>query len=356
MSLKRIIKHREIWMGLSILWIVFFHSGLDVSGQLLEGIKWCGYGGVDVFFFASGIGCFYSLQKDNGALNFIKRRMVRIIPTYWAFMIVWLVFQRMQNDMSRSVMLGNLFGVRQFTGLEDGFNWYISAMWLMYFLAPLFKEIVDKIDTIGKAFMVVVFLVVFTVCFWCAGAYIIMVTRIPIFFIGMLMGKCAWNDVSISRKGIVALTVIMIAGFQVLRYFRDAHGELLWDKGFYWYPFILITPGLCVIISVIMEMLNSNIRNVIARIIGIPGKYSFEIYLLHIWLFEDLMGWLRKKDMISGGNTGWWQAILLLIPACLVLRLVSKLILRLLESVIGQMDKEYIIYKKIKEKNEQDRK
>ena len=42
-----------------------------------------GYGGVEIFLFLSGIGIALSLSKSPTFMNFIFRRVSRILPAYW---------------------------------------------------------------------------------------------------------------------------------------------------------------------------------------------------------------------------------------------------------------------------------
>ena len=116
MNLKRVIKYRDVWMGLAILWIVFFHSGIWPASELMTSVKMLGFGGVDIFIFASGIGCFCSLKKNNDSIKFIKRRIIRIIPTYWLFLIGWTIYKVIYNGMSWNAILGNFLCVRSLTG------------------------------------------------------------------------------------------------------------------------------------------------------------------------------------------------------------------------------------------------
>lgn len=81
-----ILQYRNVWMGLAILWIVFFHSGLEIL--VLHFVKMSGYGGVDIFVFSSGIGCFYSLDKDQDAERFMIRRIKKSFQliTFFVFL------------------------------------------------------------------------------------------------------------------------------------------------------------------------------------------------------------------------------------------------------------------------------
>ena len=47
--------------GAAILWIMLFHSSMEIAWEPLHLIKATGYAGVDVFLFLSGIGLFYSM-------------------------------------------------------------------------------------------------------------------------------------------------------------------------------------------------------------------------------------------------------------------------------------------------------
>lgn len=61
---KKLTQYRNIWIALAILWVVFFHSELKYDSSLLNYIKLIGYGGVDIFVFASGLGgLYFSIEK-----------------------------------------------------------------------------------------------------------------------------------------------------------------------------------------------------------------------------------------------------------------------------------------------------
>ena len=93
MKLGRLFKFRNMWIGIAMLWILFFHSGFWVASDSLRFLKNVGYGGVDICLFASGIGCYFSLEKDPDSLRFLKRRLKRLGPTYFCFIIPWLFWK-----------------------------------------------------------------------------------------------------------------------------------------------------------------------------------------------------------------------------------------------------------------------
>ena len=95
--------------------------------------------------------------------------------------------------------VGNVFAVQNFTGLGSDFNWYISAIMLMYFLAPYFKEIVDRTEE-KKQLLVVGLLIMISIPFWNSENLIITISRIPIYYIGMFFGKRLTKNDEFTRK------------------------------------------------------------------------------------------------------------------------------------------------------------
>ena len=77
-----------------------------------EYAKNIGYGGVDIFVFCAGIGAYNSLIKDNNVVRYIKRRIVRLIPTDWCFLIVWIPWYSYWYDMPFQAIIGNIFVCR----------------------------------------------------------------------------------------------------------------------------------------------------------------------------------------------------------------------------------------------------
>ena len=144
MKIKDTLKYRNIWLGCAMIWIVLYHTEVYMSIGLLRYFKGMGYGGVDICLFASGIGCYFSLDKNPEIINFFKRRFIRIAPTYWCFICIWFIYRALIGKLKLSAVLGNVLGIQSLTGLGNEFNWYISALLILYILAPIFKAIVDK--------------------------------------------------------------------------------------------------------------------------------------------------------------------------------------------------------------------
>ena len=298
MKTSDILKYRNAWLGFAMLWVVFFHLGIYFAFYPIAFLKNMGYGGVDICLFASGMGCYYSLRKDPSLLGFYKRRVTRLFPTWLCFIVFWIIWRCLSSQFPVTAILGNLLGIQSWTGLGNDFNWYIGALFMFYLLSPLLKEITLSLKSSKQAIGVIVFLLLISLPFW-NSTPIISITRLPIFFIGMLFGRFWEGDRETPNKTVLYSVIFAFLGFCLLFAANRLLEAYLWSHGLYWYPFILIAPGICVTLSFILHNLRNNaFGRFLNAILSILGTYSFEIYLVHIMIFEilrymiDTLGWI----------------------------------------------------------------
>lgn len=91
--------NRTFYMGISMLLIIGYHILLLLSDNILNKTLWLpfksifnhGYIGVDIFFFLSAYGLCHSFEKST-IIQFLKKRALRILPTYILFLIVCCIF------------------------------------------------------------------------------------------------------------------------------------------------------------------------------------------------------------------------------------------------------------------------
>lgn len=336
MRLCTLNKHRSVWMGVAMLWIIFFHSGLSVPNVLqISFFRGIGYGGVDIFMFASGLGTYFSYTKDYDATAFMQRRLARLAPVYLPFIFIWIFYKFMQGTYPIKAAIGNIFAVQGFTGLNNEFNWYITGLLVVYTLAPFFSGLIDKINKPQIFFSFLLVLLIMSIPFWKSQSTII-VTRIPIFVIGMYFAKLSKNDEKkLTGKLAVALVGIMLIGFMLLKFFFVKYPDYLGTHGLYWYPFILITPGLCILISVLVEITwKIKLAKRFFKILEKVGEYSFEIYLIHIFCFDVYHNCLIPAEILPRSNWSVFLVLLSVIPLCLLLRVCSKGCCRLVRFLI----------------------
>jgi len=73
--------------GLAIVLVLLYHAG----GALLWRNLLHGDLGVDIFVILSGVGLVLGSGADAPAGTFLKRRLRRILPTYWLLLTAYLV-------------------------------------------------------------------------------------------------------------------------------------------------------------------------------------------------------------------------------------------------------------------------
>lgn len=297
MTLKEVIKYRKIWMGFAILWVIFFHFGYKPPDPLAA-LQSSGYSGVDIFFFASGIGCYLSYSRDKNAAAFIKRRFIRIMPTYFVFIVIWCTYKVITDGMDFTTVLGNIFCVQDLTGKDGSFNWYFGAMWIFYLLTPYFVAVADKIKKPVGCVLFCLLLVLFSFPFWNVKALIIIVTRLPVYFLGMYLAKRSQvSDDKISLKFMLIATVLSIISMAafIVCYFK-LHDEL-WNYGLWWYPFIITAPTICFYLSLISKQLEKkSVGQKILKAFSFIGSYTFELFLVHMFVFKEVSSMIMERQ------------------------------------------------------------
>lgn len=98
-----------------------------------------GYG-VNLFFVISGFVISFSAASKNNALAFLKGRILRLYPLYWASMIVTFVVLTIfpYEDLTVDFMtfLVNFSMLQKFAGFAnvDGAYWTLAIEWVFYFM------------------------------------------------------------------------------------------------------------------------------------------------------------------------------------------------------------------------------
>lgn len=284
-------------MGFAILWVIFFHFGYKPPDPLAA-LQSSGYSGVDIFFFASGIGCYLSYSRDKNAAAFIKRRFIRIMPTYFVFIVIWCTYKVITDGMDFTTVLGNIFCVQDLTGKDGSFNWYFGAMWIFYLLTPYFVAVADKIKKPAGCVLFCLLLVLFSFPFWNVKALIIIVTRLPVYFLGMYLAKRSQvSDDKISLKFMLIATVLSIISMAafIVCYFK-LHDEL-WNYGLWWYPFIITAPTICLYLSFISKQLEKkSVGQKILKAFSFIGSYTFELFLVHMFVFKEVSSMIMERQ------------------------------------------------------------
>ena len=279
----RVSTYRDELKGLAMMWIVWFHSGLLLPG-IFDDLRLLGYGGVDVFLFLMGMGLSYSLQKNNDLRAYLSRRVVRLLPAYLPIVVVWMAVMYPQYGYTAAQAVrgaaGNLFMVGYWLQLPGVYNWFANTVFTFALIAPAVYAVLRGGQTRGL-------IVLLVIAFGVGAANISMeqmmpVSRLPVFILGMAFGlrrdggRRGWHT--------PALALSLLAGVFLVEYCMHRQTRLLIDYGMYWFPFVLITPPLCMAAAFGFAK-TDKCKRVFAPLRWV-GQSSFEIYLINVWIYE----------------------------------------------------------------------
>lgn len=297
--------YRNELKGAAMLWVVFFHARLGLSG-FLGFIQQIGYGGVDLFFFLSGFGLYHSLAKDSDPRRYLLRRARRLLPAYLPFCCLWLCVMlplyRFGTVQSLRTAAGNLFMLGFFANVPAMINWYISALALSLLMAPVLAGFLSKSQKpVRSAVFLIIGLFVMGLCFIGTEQYMA-IARLPVFVLGMLCALPSFEGRS--KKRFALLTLLgFLAGIALLLLCYTLFPESLNTYGMYWHPFILIAPAMCAGLGALFCKLQK------AAALFLPlraiGSASFEIFLFNAWIEV-----LCKRFQLAKSPLEWllWSA------------------------------------------------
>lgn len=203
-------------MGIAILFVLLFHLACRISLPLWLNILFGHlYIGVDIFMCASGFGLCYAYKKYDIS-QFYKRRVLRVYPCY---LIMAICFVAMCIWKGYSLSVWDIFcyfsTLQYYQICSSWFDWYISALLLLYLLFPLFF----KIRTPFLPSLLYIISVVYLELYPNEWFFEALWARIGIFVYGILMYRVLEEGVSSSRLLYNGGCLILIA---VLLYvFRD---------------------------------------------------------------------------------------------------------------------------------------
>lgn len=155
-AFKQLSIYRQALMGIAILYVFLFHTVTDWTPEWIYKVTSNGDNGVDIFIFLSALGLSYSMSKNGNVVEFYKRRLLRIFPTYWAsitiiFLAVIIIIKFFKAPDGYLPYPHNLW--EAFTAYTTigywihealWYDWYIPAIVLLYLLFPLLFKVLQK--------------------------------------------------------------------------------------------------------------------------------------------------------------------------------------------------------------------
>ena len=318
MKLSLLSKYRTHIMGAAMIWVMWFHSLFTGKEDgVLNFFHNVGFYGVDMFLLVSGLGLYFSMRKSKNALDFYKKRAVRILPAYLVVAILWYLLYKTDPTVGDKIL--SILGVNYWRGtiynMPERFDWFIPTLIVFYLLIPLYDKLFQKAAVKWKFTVLASFisplLCIVTYQFHMLPLYGSIV-RIPVFLIGYCIGWFLYEKKEESKGSWMVYIPLMltglIAGYYIQKYITNY--TVFW--GINAYPATLVAPGMSILIALLV-MLALKYLKIVGKIIAFPlyvcGRYSLEIYLIHQRLMTILNSEVAKdlrETVISKTSLGWY--------------------------------------------------
>lgn len=280
-SLQSISQCRNHLMGYAILGVLIGHILVfgDVHNTgLIKIIYWLsGLVHTAGFLFISGFGVFYSLHKNGNIFNFYKRRIKRFV----------LPFLMMAIPFFMLVCYVNGYGIKQYLlyistiefWLHGNYHgmWYIAVSLLLYVITPPICIIFTNLKTPRLVTEISILCLALCICYSIRVHFAIYyeqvgigLTPLPMFYVGFLFADLSTRHLGQKTNVMTALYMLV-----AMLYFIDFN--------IYGINFIIRCLFGILLVCLFFKLTIRLKKNWVLYIFDWLGKYTFEIYILHIY-------------------------------------------------------------------------
>ncbi|MBR6766342.1 MAG: acyltransferase [Clostridia bacterium] len=279
-------KHRKPIMGVAALMIVCLHAYWEphfLPWNIL--INKYGNAGVDIFVFLAGFGLAFSLEKKPAFHEYYARRLKRILPVYYAAIILKTIIGIVTGALTLSWLLASYIPLGVWIDATPQF-WYVSATLGYYLIAPLLFQIFKK-SRFPRITMILLIVITGVFIPIIAKTEPKAIMRIPALVTGIGIGifqtahvskKDRWLDLALLAgffsAGIVICTTPSILNLPVFSLIKRGHPARLWK--------VLTAPFITVAIAYVFELFEKTPARFVNALFSRLGHYSYEIYIGHM--------------------------------------------------------------------------
>ena len=294
MKYNKLSLYRKEIMGIAILLIMICHNSMDFPGSFHDinsGIKMLGQLGVDIFFFLSGFGCYYSMTNNDNVLIFYKKRFLRILPAYLIAVVLnaFIIIPIFKEPIGEYLWKYSLISFFTNAVLIE---WFIASILLLYLLYPLIYRLIksNRIATffvVGAVYLLIFSNIIRVIPFSSVFNSIveIFITRVPAFLIGSAWARASLDDKEIKKGWCYLLLILGLIACGINLYSYTVKAPMYWTT----IRTLFIIPVFAVMITWIS--IREHFRDVksienVSGFFSYLGAFTLEIYLLH----EKILG------------------------------------------------------------------
>lgn len=332
-------KYRKTLMGLAALGIFIMHfmsiGVLQFSSRLILLEKVFSFStaiGVDLFCLLSGYGIFYSLSKHPTMIEYAQKRLERV---YLPFLVITIPVYLWILKIPIVVCLFK-WSTMYYWFVENDGTWFVSFILLMYAIAPYFLALYTK----GTKNQMITKHVVFVTFLWGLNVFLVhqfpvignrwylALTRIPIFFTGMLFASMEQRNDRIHWQVIILLSVIFLSKAIFNR-----------DLG--------VVDALCfncrcvVLVCIGCEIWNwiNSDWQIKLHLINTIGGCSLEFYLIHCMIMKWMKIVPERLQSYQNSTTATIISLVVTFALSVLVNNFCKYILRFLGEISSKMKK-----------------
>lgn len=325
--LSLLSKYRSALMGLAILGVLIGHvydlggiAKTDTFSKLLYFFSTQIH--VGGFLFLSGYGIFYSLKGNSSTKEFYIKRIYRIVIPYLLLAVPYFLLFTVVKHESIWFFLSCVTTMEFWIHGNYHGMWYIALAIMLYTITPPIYHFVNKNSRTAFCGLVVAVIASLSIDMLlkiCVPEYYslisIGVSRVHFYFIGMIFGLLAkdYNNrmVLLGMCSTVAVLYGLIftsSAFDVFCYYNIV-------------PMLFWVMVSCVVLYSIRDIT----KDFVNRMLSWFGKYSLELYILHLFLWTILKFGMHTDNLyvIATSNL---LAIMLCKPVHAVIERVSNYI------------------------------
>lgn len=324
LNFNTVSQSRDILFGLAIISIMIFHYCEDVLSFYTSktgGAAWqfakqynqyVSSMGVEVFLLLSGMGLYFSLQKNSGIWQFYRKRLSRVLVPY----LIWGALFWPIRDLwfKKMTVTGTLWDYSLITFWTEGNKslWYIAFILLAYLLTPFFYDLLRRENPHRLRNLILLLLFILERGYLWKKTYPyfydnveIALWRLPIFVGGIYLGGKVYHKDEIRLQDI--LIILSGLGLKYLQVHHEPHLAQMAKL----FSMRLVISWFSVSIVVLLSLLLTVIRiRPIEKFLTGAGRLSLELYMTHVTI--------RHLMRLAGVHTSSFRYYLLCIGLSVV--------------------------------------